>query len=132
MAWANVTASRAIRPEQISSWMIAGMASRVCSRRWRCTSLASVAAPAAVRLEAPLTLVMWPIPSASNGVARADVEAVAVGDLEHPDAPELGELLVERHPPEEVGDAVGHGRRRVLVQRFRGGRHGRGGSSFIP
>jgi hypothetical protein len=59
-----------MRPEQISSWTIAGMPSRVEVTRWRWISLARPAASVAVRLLAPEMRVMCPMPWASTAAAR--------------------------------------------------------------
>ena len=115
-ACGNIAASRAISPEQISSCTIAGMPSRVCSMRWRWIEFARSAASAARKLLAPLIRVMWPMPSASSGAACCTSKPVLVGDLEHPHAAELAELLVDRHPREQVGRAVGDRQRRVAVR----------------
>ena len=54
------------------------------------------------------------------------VEAVVSGDLEHPDAAELSQFLVERHAVEEIRDSIVDRRGRVEVQGVGvGERHGR-------
>ena len=70
IACGKIVASRAIRPEQISSWTIAGMPSRVSSTRWRWMALASAAACAAARLLAPEMRVTWPSPWRSRSAPR--------------------------------------------------------------
>ena len=57
----------------------------------------------------------WPIPSFSSWSRRAS-SAVGVGELEDPAAPELRDLLLERHACEQVVDALGDRPRRVAVE----------------
>ena len=44
-----------------------------------------------------------------------DVERRSRGELEHPRAAELADLLLERHPAEQIGDPLGDRQRRVTV-----------------
>jgi hypothetical protein len=53
----------------------------------------------------PATRLMWPMPSASRSrMPRVELD-LASEQLERPDRAQLGQLLVERHPREQVGDA---------------------------
>ena len=112
----NDVAPRASRPWSVSSWRIAGIPSRVSSTRNRWISFPAAAAPGASRFVAPATRLIWPIPEASRTRRTVSVElALAPEQLERPHRPELGDLLVERHPGEEVGDALLDGQAGVAV-----------------
>ena len=70
------------------------------------------------RFVAPATRLMWPMPSASRSRMRAGSSSVlAPEQLERPERAELGQLLVERHPREQVGDAFVDRQRRIAVAR---------------
>ena len=122
IACGKTVASRAINPEQISSWTIAGMPSRVCSTRCRWMSFASSAASVGRRSLAPAMRVTWPRPEASRP-ALSGRQAVVVGELEDPVAAELRELLLQRHAAEQVVGALLGGQRGVEVAGDLEGRH---------
>ena len=75
---------------------------------------------AAPRLVEPTTRVTWPMPCAIRSVRLGRVEGAVGEDLERPEGAHLGELLVERHPREQVlRRAPSIGARRVAVGRDR-------------
>ena len=123
-ACGKIVASRAMNPEQISSCTMAGMPRRVWSTRCCWISLASAAAAAARETARPADPRDVADPVAQDRLGALRVEAVRPRDLEDPGAAELGELLVERHECEQVGDAVVDRRRGVEIRRGRvGGGH---------
>ena len=109
------TASRATRPCRHSSWTIAGMPSRVSSTRKRWISLASAAAARHGEVGRPGHARDLADAGAEARAGLVGVDVLAGQDLEDPDRADLGELLLERHPRQEVVDAVGDGQRRVEI-----------------
>ncbi len=92
------------------------MPSRVSSTRKRWISLPTSAAAIGSRFVAPATRLMWPMPSASRSRTTLRIElGLAPEQLERPERAELGELLVERHPGEQVGDASVDRQARVAI-----------------
>ena len=114
--------AHAMRPWRHSSWMSAGMPSRVPSTSWRWIALAVSATSIGRRFVEPARRVMWPIPSDASSAQPVRVEAVLADDLERPERPELGDLLGPRHPPQQVRGALVDGQR---PDRGRGSTHGR-------
>ena len=105
----------------ISSWMSAGMPSRVSSTRKRWMALAVCATSTGRRLVEPARRVSEPRPSSARTRQALEVEALVADDLERPERPELGELLGQGHPSEQVGDALVDGARAVAVRDGRTG-----------
>ena len=56
-------------------------------------------------------------PVAQQGIGPVGFEPAAPRDLEDPDAAELRELLVDRHPAEDIGGAVARRGGRIAVER---------------
>ena len=93
---------RAIRPEQISSWTMAGMPSRVPSTSRRCSALATPATLSAVSVLAPAMRVICPRPCRQIADGAVVVDLVAAHELEHPRGAELRHLLLRQHARQQV------------------------------
>ena len=93
------------------------MPRRVSSTAKRWISFISAALSAGRRpVDAPMR-VTWPIPWPMRPPRRFRVEAVVVDERGDPGAPELGQLLGEGHPPEQLVD-VRAGHRRDSTERI--------------
>ena len=119
IACGKIVESRDINPEQISSWTIAGMPRRVSVDEVAldgvgqdgCVTRHQAAGPGDPRdLADAVAQQLGPL---------VHVERRPVGELEHPGAAELGDLLLDRHPREQVGDPLGDRQRRVPIRRVR-------------
>ena len=73
------------------------------------------------RLVAPANRVIWPMPRPMSSSGSFAVERPDPDDLERPDGPELGDLLLDGHPAEQVADPLVDRQAGVAV-----GRLGRG------
>ena len=115
IACGKIVASRAIRPEQISSWTIAGMPRRVSVDEVALHLVGQLRGCAGVEAARPGDPRDLAEAVAQQRRRPRRIEAVAVGELEHPGAAELGDLLLGRHAGEQVGDPLGDRERRVAV-----------------
>ena len=107
IACGNCVASRAHSPAVLSSCTIAGMPSRVSSTRKRWIAFVNAArSRGRSPVDAPMRVIS-PMPCASSALRRRDRERVVLDELGRPHAAELRELLVERHPGEQLFDHPG-------------------------
>ena len=110
-------ASRETRPCRVSSWKIAGTPSRVCStrKRWIAFARDDDLGGAQVRRAGEAR-------DLTHTVGQLAVEQLVVDpavrhDLEGPHRAELGDLLDEGHPPEEIAHPVVDGHRGSMYGR---------------
>ena len=119
----------ATKPCSASSWNITGIPSRVFSSTHFWTALVNSACLRAPRTWGPASVppislgrasCPMPWPSSAGAPAGTNVPWASCSGLRVVQrVVELGDLLLERHPPEQVGHALGHGARGVLVDRRR-------------
>ena len=107
IACGKTVASRAIRPEQISSWTIAGMPSRVCSTRCRWIVVGErgrLGRPSGC--SRPQMRVTWPSPWRSRAGAAPASRPSSSASWKTQRLPSCASLLLERHAAEQVVDAL--------------------------